>query len=145
MVERKVCHLVVIEDNAADIFLIEEAIRSHQIDCRNIVFESYEEAMHAIASGQLAEVDGMLIDLNLRTGSGLEILNALRASETLRRIPVAILTSSDSPRDREAALRLGADLYIRKPTGLDEFLGDVGGAVLQLLGLAKQSARNSPR
>ena len=47
---------------------------------------------------------------------------------------VAILTSSDSPRDRDAAIGLGANLYIRKPSDLDSFLAEVGHAIVKLAG-----------
>ena len=135
--------VLLIEDNPADIFLVREAIRCRPLDCDLEVFETYEQAMEAVQSGELHDIDTILIDLNLRTGSGLEILNAVRASPVLQRVPIAIVTSSDSPRDRDAALQLGADLYIRKPTDLDGFLDDVGSAIARLIHKAKQSAAAS--
>lgn len=132
--------VLLIEDNPADVFLVREAIRWRSLDCNLEVFQSFEQAMEAIESGSFTGMDAILIDLNLRTGSGLDILNVLRASPPLEQTPIAILTSSDSPRDRDAAMQLGANLFIRKPTDLDGFLEDVGSALVRLLGRAEQSA-----
>jgi len=47
----------------------------------------------------------------------------LREAEGFAHVPVVVLTSSDSPRDRLLASELGADCYVRKPSSLDQFLG----------------------
>jgi CheY-like chemotaxis protein len=65
--------------------------------------------------------------------SGGEVLTYLRNEPNSHALPVIVLTSSDSPSDREEALRLGATRYIRKPTGLDEFLS-IGAAIKELMG-----------
>ena len=63
---------------------------------------------------------------------GIEILERLRESP-LAHIPVVVLTSSDSPRDRQMADRLGAARYLRKPSSLEQFLG-LGAVFKDLLG-----------
>src|SRR3954447_17129943 len=122
------CHLVIIEDSEADVYLIQEALKDQDVRCDCSVFQSYESAIDAITSGMLTKVDGMLIDLNLRTGSGLDILRAVRETDGLRDARTVIFTSSDDPRDEAAARELGADLYIRKPTGVDDFFAAIGRA-----------------
>jgi two-component system, chemotaxis family, response regulator Rcp1 len=111
---------------------VREALRACNLDCELTVIQSFESAIQAVQSGTLPPLDAFLIDLNLRTGSGLDILDAIRRSDGFRGTAVAILTSSDSPRDREAAIQLGANLYIRKPTELDSFLTEVGYAIAEL-------------
>ena len=136
-------HVALIEDNPADVYLVREALRACNLNCELTVFQTFESAIEAVHSGALATLDAFLIDLNLRTGSGLDILNAIRRSDALRRTAVAILTSSDSPRDRDAAIQLGANLYIRKPTELDSFLHEVGRAIVSLTaGYEKRAAAN---
>ena len=51
----------------------------------------------------------------------------------MERIPVVVLTSSDSPRDRSMAEGLGATRYLRKPSNLEEFFG-LGAIFKELLG-----------
>jgi two-component system, chemotaxis family, response regulator Rcp1 len=117
--------VVLIEDNPADVYLVREAMRANGLDHELKVIDNFEDALCAVGNGEMSTVDALLIDLNLRTGSGLDILDAIRRSADIRDIPVAIFTSSDSPRDRQAARALGANLFIRKPTDLDGFLSEV--------------------
>ena len=133
-------HVALIEDNPADVYLVREALRACNLNCELTVFQTFETAIDAVQSGTLAHLDAFLIDLNLRTGSGLDILDAIRRSEGLQRTAVGIFTSSDSPRDRDAANQLGANLYIRKPTELDSFLAEVGYAIASLTGEAERRA-----
>jgi DNA-binding response OmpR family regulator len=60
--------------------------------------------------------------LNLPRHDGTEILQRLRESAEFAHIPVVVLTSSDSPRDRLVANQFGAARYLRKPSNLEEFL-----------------------
>jgi CheY-like chemotaxis protein len=52
---------------------------------------------------------------------GLEILNALRADERTRAIPIVILTSSKETKDLVAGYRLGASAFVQKPMDFEEF------------------------
>jgi CheY-like chemotaxis protein len=59
----------------------------------------------------------MLLDLKLPRRSGHEVLAWLRQEPAVRRLPVAILTSSRESSDIERAYDLGANSYLVKPTG----------------------------
>jgi CheY-like chemotaxis protein len=120
--------ILLAEDNPADVYLIEEALREHKVDFHITVAEDGEAAISLLANGGL-KPDIVLLDLNMPKRSGGEVLDEVR--RTSADIPVIVLTSSDSPSDREEALRLGATCYIRKPTGLDEFL-QIGATIKQL-------------
>ena len=124
--------ILLAEDNPADVYLIEEALREHQVPFEITVAEDGEAAIAMIAAGKV-KPDLIMLDLNMPKRSGGEVLTSLRAQPHCRTLPVVVLTSSDSPLDREEALRLGATSYIRKPTGLDEFL-EIGAAIKELLG-----------
>jgi CheY-like chemotaxis protein len=123
--------ILLAEDNPADVYLIEEALREHQVTFHITVAEDGEAAMKLVMSGEV-DPDIVLLDLNMPKRSGGEVLDRIRR-DAKRDIPVIILTSSDSPSDREEALRLGATCYIRKPTGLDEFL-EIGATIKRLAG-----------
>ena len=123
--------ILLAEDNPADVYLIEEALREHQVDFRITVAEDGEAAMSLMSQGKVSP-DIVLLDLNMPKRGGGEVLERIRQGSE-RELPVIILTSSDSPSDREEALRLGATCYIRKPTGLDEFL-EIGATIKRLVG-----------
>jgi two-component system, chemotaxis family, response regulator Rcp1 len=126
--------ILLIEDNPADVFLIKEAMRAHGIDFDLQWLSDGEEALGHVngfgAASHLPEL--ILLDLNLPKVDGKELLKRIRHNRHLADTPVVILTSSDSPHDRNETARLGASCYIRKPPTLDEFLG-VGGTIKKLL------------
>jgi CheY-like chemotaxis protein len=125
------------DDNPSDVYLIREALREHGVNCGLQVASDGKQAL-AILSGEAAAADKgrlslIILDLNLPRHDGIEILQKLRESGALEHVPVVVLTSSDSPRDRILADQLGATRYIRKPSNLDEFLS-LGAIFKDLLG-----------
>ena len=80
--------------------------------------------------------DLVLLDLNIPKSSGTEVLHWIRKSTRCGKLPVVLLTSSHSPRDRELAEQLGVSHYFCKPTDLDEYLklGAVVSEVLRTVG-----------
>ena len=69
----------------------------------------------------------VLLDMNLPTGSGLDVLARLRADERSRRAPVVALTAHAMRGDRERFLAAGCDGYISKPIESSQFLAVVAG------------------
>ena len=130
------------EDNAADVYLIREALREHQVQCELRVAPDGQEVLHALSasSPDIGEIKLIILDLNLPRHDGIEILERLR--ETGLRIPVVVLTSSDSQRDRDMAIQLGAVRFLRKPSELEQFLslGAVFKELLESTRAASESA-----
>jgi CheY-like chemotaxis protein len=122
------------EDNAADVYLIRQALKEHDLVCTLSVASNGAEVMDALKKMDSAEElpDLVILDLNLPRHDGLEILSFIRKNPSLAHLTVAILTSSDSPTDTKAATDLGADRYIRKPSNLDSFM-QIGAIVRSLL------------
>ncbi|MES2692157.1 MAG: response regulator [Verrucomicrobiota bacterium] len=83
-----------------------------------------EEALHAIhQGGEIGNYPDLVIsDLSMPRMTGLELLRALKSDEATRAIPLAIVTSSNIPNDREDALAAGACVFEHKPLGLDAFM-----------------------
>ena len=119
--------ILVAEDNPGDVYLIEEALREHGLDFEMVLAEDGEQALAILNSGE--HLDAMLLDLNMPKRGGTEVLGMVQG----RSIPVIILTSSDSPSDRLEAMRQGVTRYIRKPSGLSDFLA-IGGTIKEILG-----------
>lgn len=121
------------EDNPADVYLVREAFRENCVECNLHVAADGKEVLQFLA-GTLAGTEPLgliILDLNLPRHDGIEILERLR-DMGLSHIPVVVLTSSDSPRDRQTAIQLGAARYLRKPSGLEQFL-NLGAIFKELL------------
>ncbi|MEI9974333.1 MAG: response regulator [Ignavibacteriota bacterium] len=121
------------EDNAADVYLIREALREHHVQCDLRVAPDGQEVLEALSGTgpNLDDLKLIILDLNLPRHDGIEILERLR-DIGLRNIPVVVLTSSDSQRDRDLAIQLGAVRFLRKPSELEQFLS-LGAVFKELL------------
>jgi CheY-like chemotaxis protein len=120
--------ILVIEDNPADVDLLRRAIRGAQLDCELTVLEDGAEALALLRRFEAQEDAGVaapdlaVLDLNLPKNDGIEVLQAMRASIAFARVPIAILSSSSSTRERAKIEQFGIGRYITKPPDLDEFM-----------------------
>jgi DNA-binding response OmpR family regulator len=127
--------VLLIEDNPADVCLVRKALEEHEVEGELTVLSDGEKAlqfMEAVDAQPLECPDLVILDLNLPKKSGRQVLEFMRQSVNCRDMPVVILSSSDAENDRADASRLGATLYIRKPSRLGEFL-NVGATLKQFL------------
>jgi chemotaxis family two-component system response regulator Rcp1 len=142
----KTIQVLLAEDNAADVYLVEEALRVHHLpyDLR-VVKTASEAADYLNRMGTVPEIpcpDIFLADLNLPQGNGHELLAAFRAHPQCRLSPVVIISSSDAPHDRARAQQMGASAYFRKPSDLEKFM-ELGVLVAGLIA-EQASAANAP-
>ncbi len=131
--EKRHYRIALVEDSDEDVYLIQEASRSFIEDIQFVRFATVESAISGLTAEDFAAPDGIILDLNLPCGSGLDVLDAIRASQALKNTPVVILTSSTSTRDRLAAQALDIRAYVEKPTQLTEFERAVAGVLQTLL------------
>jgi chemotaxis family two-component system response regulator Rcp1 len=137
--------ILVADDNPADVYLIREALKEHGVKCAMHVAPDGKEVLQMISGPDLritaCRFGLIILDLNLPRHDGLEILQKLRETPVMDSVPVVVLTSSDSPRDREEANQLGASYYLRKPSSLEQFLA-LGAVFKDLLGQPDTKLRN---
>lgn len=126
--------IVLIEDNEADVVLIEEAVAAMSVPTEIRRFPDGVDALPALLEMPHADLpDLILLDLNMPRSEGLDVLKEIRNSPKLMNVPVAILTSSEVPSDRQRAVTIGATHYIHKPSSYDRFITTVGQAVEAML------------
>jgi CheY-like chemotaxis protein len=108
------------------VYLIREALEQHAHDVELLVVSDGEEALDFVEGrGKYADApkpDLIVLDLNLPKSDGSDVLRRIRQRADFSAIPVVVLTSSDSPRDRSVIASLGAESFLTKPSDLDEFL-----------------------
>lgn len=132
-------NIFIVEDSEADILLVRESLHTRELAFDLDVAMDAEEAFRCL-DGLKECPDLCLLDLNLPRGDGHEVLQAIRRNPICSDIPVVVITSSDSPKDRARVAELGADRYFRKPLDLDEFL-TLGSVVEDVL---RQRGRLNP-
>lgn len=118
--------ILLVEDNAADIRLTQEALRDAKVlNELHVVRDGVEalDFLHARGAYESApRPDLVILDLNLPKKDGKEVLADIKADATLRTIPVAVLTTSSQEVDILQSYDLGANCYLTKPVDLDQFL-----------------------
>jgi two-component system, chemotaxis family, response regulator Rcp1 len=118
--------LLLVEDSEPDVRLTMEALREAKVKNRLWVVEDGVEAMEFLRrENRHADVprpDLILLDLNLPRKDGREVLREIKADESLRRIPVVVLTTSRSEEDVLRAYDLHANCYITKPVDFNRFM-----------------------
>ena len=125
-VSTKPVEILLVEDNPADVRLIKETFKDFKIQNNLSVAKDGVEAMAFIKKeGVFTEAprpDVILMDLNLPKKSGFDVLSEIRQIPEYKRIPVVVLSTSDSERDILKSYDLHANCFVTKPVGLDEFI-----------------------
>jgi two-component system, chemotaxis family, response regulator Rcp1 len=118
--------VLLVEDSPGDVRLTKEAFKDAKVHINLHVASDGAEAMAFLGrEGEHANVprpDLILLDLNLPKKDGREVLAEIKASPSLKSIPVVILTTSASEEDILRSYLLHANCYITKPVDLDGFL-----------------------
>jgi two-component system response regulator len=120
--------ILLVDDSTADVELTVHALKQGGLASSIAVAEDGAEALDYLfcrgihkGRNQGDRPSVILLDLNLPKVGGLQVLEALRADERTKAIPIVILTSSKEPRDLVAGYRLGASAFIQKPVDFEEF------------------------
>ena len=126
--EKKKLVVLVVEDQSHDYVLIERSIKALEdrgIKCELHWVKTGEDALDFLyRRGEYADAPRpnlVLLDLRLPGMSGLEVLSEIKKDEKLRKIPVVVLTVSESEADMIRAYDSGASAYLQKPTHPGDF------------------------
>lgn len=117
--------ILLVEDNPADARLVAELFKEGQLPHRiRHVTDGVEALEHLRPPADTPhpyKPDLILLDLNLPRKDGRELLAEIKTDDRLKRIPVVVLTTSQSEDDISKAYGLYANCYITKPVDLDQF------------------------
>ncbi len=114
--------LLLVEDNEADIDLLTEKLEESRLAVLVHVARDGVEALAFLrregAHAAAPRPDLVLLDLNMPRKGGHEVLAEVKADESLKTIPVVVLTSSSAHDDIVKSYSLSADWYLTKPRDL---------------------------
>lgn len=122
----RLAEILLVEDNEGDIELTREAFEDARFRNNLHVAEDGEEALDYLfkrnGHEQASTPDIILLDLNMPGIDGREVLETIKATPDLKRIPVIILTSSKADKDVIESYDLHANCYIVKPVDAKKFI-----------------------
>ncbi|MFO7977770.1 MAG: response regulator [Bacteroidales bacterium] len=124
--------ILLVEDNPADAELVIRALKNHNIHQRMHHVKDGEQALDFLfCRGKYSQrqekspVKVIFLDLKIPKVSGLEVLKEIKDNAQTRRIPVVVITSSAQDPDAQKAYELGANGYVVKPVGFEDFINAI--------------------
>ena len=121
--------ILLVEDNPDDVELTRIAFHEAKIaNALTVVTDGAEALDYLFARGAHADRNPadlpsiVLLDLNLPKVDGREVLQAIRANDATKTLPVVVLTTSAEPFDVETSYALGVNSYIQKPVDFEQFV-----------------------
>ena len=126
MLNPEAIKVLVVEDNPNDVSIIKRAMRKSDVKCELYFARDGEEALDFLYRQKeefedAPRPDLILLDLNLPKINGLEVLAKIKGDESLRRLPVIVLTISEREEDMVKAYDSGAASYMTKPVDSKDF------------------------
>jgi two-component system, chemotaxis family, response regulator Rcp1 len=132
MIGKRLVRILMAEDSSPDVALVRETLRAEGLAVDLTVFPDGEQCARYLKTGA-EPPDAIILDLHLPRINGFDLLRAVRGDRRYDGVPVAMLTSSTFPADRQKSFDLGASAFITKPSTLDGYLRTVGSAIHALL------------
>ena len=116
------------EDDEHDILATKRAWKKHHVANPLYIVNDGEACLdYLYRRGKYSEAEKsprpgiLLLDIKMPKLDGLSVLKRIRENKDLRRLPVIILTTSKAEGDRLRSYDLGANAYIVKPVGFENF------------------------
>ena len=121
----KFVEILLIEDNPGDARLTQEALKEGKVKNNlHIVYDGVEATDFLFKRDKYKDAprpDLIILDLNLPKKNGREVLAEIKADDTLKSVPVIILTISKAEEDIIKSYNLHANCFITKPIDLVKF------------------------
>ncbi|MBO6532174.1 MAG: response regulator [Muricauda sp.] len=125
--------ILLVEDNIADIIIVQEAFEelgnSYRLDYVKEGAKVMDKVKESFSKTGVPPYALIFLDINIPSPNGREILCELKRNRQYADIPVVILTTSSDSRDIEFAYRYQVNAFVTKPTEIDEFLESIKGIV----------------
>src|SRR3974390_1800152 len=123
--------ILLVEDNERDVELTLAALEEHNLANEVVVARDGAEAMDYLhRRGNFTDhANGLpvvvLMDLKMPRVDGLEVLRQMRGDDTLKRVPVVMITSSREEQYLVKSYQLGVNAYVVKPVDFQKFVESV--------------------
>jgi len=103
--------ILIVEDSPTMRQLLVFALRR----LKNVEIVEAQDGMDGLRKISSDHFDLALIDINMPVMDGLKLISLIRGEDTLKEIPIIVITTEGAKEDRDRALVLGANEYLTKP------------------------------
>jgi len=114
--------ILLVEDDRVDAMTVQRALKDLKVINRLDIVENGEEALTFLNNPENEKPGIILLDINMPRMNGVEFLKLAKQNETLRRIPVIVLTTSKEGSDKIESFKLGVAGYMIKPINYQQFV-----------------------
>ena len=118
--------ILLVEDNPGDVRLTLETFKESKIHNNLHVTKDGIEAMAFLHNNDkyadAPRPDLVLLDLNMPRKDGRKVLEEIKSDDSLKNIPVVVLTTSKAEEDILKSYNLHANCFITKPVDLEQFI-----------------------
>jgi CheY-like chemotaxis protein len=114
--------ILLIEDDDVDVMTVKRSLRDLKVANQLVPIGDGEEAIEYLRNECATKPCLILLDLNMPKMDGAEFLKIVKADKALKKIPVVILTTSNSDRDVIESFELGAAGYMVKSVDYEKFV-----------------------
>ncbi|RLA83197.1 MAG: hybrid sensor histidine kinase/response regulator [Epsilonproteobacteria bacterium] len=108
--------VLIVDDDIKNIFVLSSALQEYDMDISHA--KNGKEALELLRENP--NIDIVLMDIMMPIMNGYEAMEAIRADDKLKHLPIIAVTAKAMQKDREAALKSGADDYLTKPIDLEK-------------------------
>lgn len=114
--------ILLVEDDNVDVMTVKRALRDLKVTNELVHTSNGEEALECLRNASKEKPYVVLLDLNMPKMNGIEFLKTIENDETLKSIPVVVLTTSKAKRDIDESFKLGVRGYMVKPIDYEKFV-----------------------
>lgn len=128
--ETRFAEILLVDDNEDDVFLTREAFEAARLRVNLHHVDNGEKCLQFLRKEapytQVSTPDLILLDMHMPVMNGHEVLSAIVKDESLRHLPVVVLTTSYEADDIQKMYGLRCSSYITKPVDFDNFVEAIG-------------------
>jgi two-component system, chemotaxis family, chemotaxis protein CheY len=115
--------ILIVEDSPTMRQLLVFALRR----LKDVEIVEAQDGMDGLRKVSSDHFDIALVDINMPVMDGLKLISLIRGDDSLKQIPIVVITTEGASEDRDRALKLGANEYLSKPIQSNQVLSVVKG------------------
>jgi len=114
--------ILLVDDDRVDVMTTKRALKDINVTNPVYTARNGEEALELLRDGKTEKPGVILLDLNMPRMNGIEFLRVIKNDDSLKRIPVVVLTTSKEEENKVGSFSLGVAGYMIKPVDYIKFV-----------------------